>query len=202
MKLPESIQAALKRFQTFQGPKKGFLFCQGQGFHFYNREVCSLAYARLSLHWRQLHVEYQVGDGQIEPLLLLVLKDQLQVVTQEETWVYETGKAEEEILRLGLSYGVLYDPARQTYLRGFVYLQAKVSPKLYESYFVEDSIRNLLELFMFPQTAADETFSCVKNQGIGALVQQMNEQSMEAVAKTYLRGIQAAAFLKKDTSCL
>ena len=202
MKLPESIQAALKRFQTVQGPKKGFLFYQGQGFHFYNREVCSLAYARLSLHWRQLHVEYQVGDGQIEPLLLLVFKDQLQVVTQEETWVYEPWKAEEEILRLGLSYGVLYDPARQTYLRGFVYLQAKVSPALYESYFVEDSIRSLLELFMFPQTAADETLSCVKNQGIGALVQQMNEQSMEAVAKTYLRGIQATTFLKKDTPCL
>ena len=202
MKLPESIQAALKRFQTVQGPKKGFLFYQGQGFHFYNREVCSLAYARLSLHWRQLHVEYQVGEGQIEPLLLLVFKDQLQVVTQEETWVYEPGKAEEEILRLGLSYGVLYDPARQTYLRGFVYLHAKASPNLYESYFVEDSIRSLLELFMFPQTAADETLSCVKNQGIGALVQQMNEQSMEAVAKTYLRGIQATTFLKKDTPCL
>ena len=202
MKLPESIQAALKRFQTVQGPKKGFLFYQGQGFHFYNREVCSLAYARLSLHWRQLHVEYQVGDGQIEPLLILVLKDQLQVVTQEETWGYETGKAEEEILRLSLSYGVLYDPARQTYLRGFVYLQAKASPSLYESYFVEDSIRSLLELFMFPQTAADETLSCVKNQGIGALVQQMNEQSMEAVAKTYLRGIQATTFLKKDPPCL
>ena len=202
MKLPESIQAALKRFQTVQGPKKGFLFYQGQGFHFYNREVCSLAYARLSLHWRQLHVEYQVGDGQIEPLLILVLKDQLQVVTQEETWVYEPRKAEEEIFRMGLSYGVLYDPARQTYLRGFVYLQAKVSPALYESYFVEDSIRSLLELFMFPQTAADETLSCVKNQGIGALVQQMNEQSMEAVAKTYLRGIQATTFLKKDTPSL
>ena len=202
MKLPESIQAALKRFQTVQGPKKGFLFCQGQGFHFYNREVCSLAYARLSLHWRQLHVEYQVGSGQIEPLLLLVLKDQLQVVTKEETWVYEQGKAEEELLSLSLSYGVLYDPARQTYLRGFAYLHAKVSPSFYESYFVEESIRKLLELFMFPQTAADEEVSCVKSQGIGALVQQMNEQSMEAVAKTYLRGIQATAFLKKDTSCL
>ena len=28
------------------------------------------------------------------------------------------------------------------------------------------------------------------------------DQSMEAVAKTYLRGMQAAAFLKKDTPCL
>lgn len=200
MKLPETIQAALTRFQTFQGPKKGFLFYQGQGFHFYGREVCSLAYARLSLHWRQLHMEYQVGSGQIAPLLVLVLKDKLQVVTQEETWVYEEETSEEKQLRLGLSYGVLYDPARQTYLRGFVYLQTNVSSNLYESYFVEPSIQNLLELLLFPQTAADEEFSCVKNPGIGELVQQMNEKSMEAVAKTYLRGRQAASFLKKDDS--
>ena len=193
MKLPATIQAALTRFQSYQGSKKGILFYHGQGFHFYNREVCSLAFARLSLHWRQLQIEHQLGQGQIEPLLLLVLKNQLQVVTAQGLWNYEKTATEKEEFHLSLSYGVLYDPARESYLRGFIYLHDDVSAALYESYFVEPSIGALLELFMFPPAGENAAASCVKNQVIGDLVRQMNQKNIEALAKMYLKGAQADA---------
>lgn len=189
MEYSPRIRQAIDEFKKSTNQKQAFLFYQGQAYHFYNQEFCSIDYATLSIIYHQTQVIYQLHSGpSIDTFFIQVEPDKVLLTTDQLTTCYDTNTSLDEVFKIALSYGILYDPEQKQYLRGFVYVDTRLSRQVFASYFTETAIADFLGLIMFQQINNVVTVSCVKNPSIGEQIRHINQQGVKALSKVYLKG--------------
>lgn len=199
MKYSPRIEQALDEFKKSTNRKQAFLFHQGQAYHFYNQEFCSIDYASFFIAYRHTQVAYQLNCGTaIDSIFIQVEPNRILLTTDQVTTCHDTGVSQQDVFKIALSYRILYDPELKQYLRGFVYVDTRLSNQVFASYFTEPIISDLLELILFQQATNASTVSCVKNPAIGEQVKQINQQGVKALSKVYLKGKNIDVFFNND----
>ena len=197
MEFSPHIRQALDEFMKSTGSKKTFLFHQGQAYHFYNQEFCSIDYASLFIAYRYTQVAYQLNSGTtIDTIFIQVEPNRIVLTTDKAATCYEADVLQQDEFKIALSYGILYDPELKQYLRGFAYVDTRLSNQVFASYFTDPILADFLELIMFQQITPVSTVSCVKNPAIGEQVKHINQQDVKALSKVYLKGKDIDTFFK------
>ncbi|SEJ54385.1 hypothetical protein SAMN05660742_11013 [Propionispira arboris] len=194
MKCSYNIEQALRLFKKEKGKKKAFLFHQGQMFYFYDHEFCELDYVNLSLSCRQILVEYQRHVSSIDSIFIRIDEEKILVVKDKERVAFNSKSSDNDSFKLALSYGICYDKAEKQYLRGIVYVNAKINSQIFSAYFTEADIAALFEQLIFYRKVTTPTGLCKNNFTIGDFAKKINRKSIKGLSKLYLQGKNVTTF--------
>jgi len=194
MEFSQNIEQALALFKKEKGKKKAFFFHQGQMFYFYDHEFCELDYVNLSLSCRQILIEYQLHASAIDSIFIRIDEEKILIVKDKERVEFISKNPGNDSFKLALSYGVCYNKAEKQYLRGIVYVNAKINSRIFSAYFTEPDLTALFEQLIFQKEAITSTGLCKNNFAIEDFAKKINHESIKALSKLYLQGKNLTTF--------
>lgn len=193
MNYSENIRQALENFKkrSKNKNKTAFLFHNGEAFLFYVHKFIKINYAKLSLIFQNIRIEYTLEGNVIDDIFIWTDKEQVTIVIGEDSFVYcKNEKKESQLFKLALYYEIKYDKQEDCYLCGVVYVNSEISNKIHQIIFTEPKIKELFLLLIFKnkELGNNSAYETGDAEVLEELADKINRENIKAVSKVYLLG--------------